>query len=378
MKKKLFFAAFASILVGNVAHAQSSVTLYGLIDEGFNYTTNSGGHSGYQMLSGDTAGSRWGLKGAEDLGGGLSAVFKLENGFNLNTGAFGENGQEFGRQAYVGLASKTYGTLTFGRQYSPTIDLWSGFTATGATIGDFAAHPFDNDNADYDYRINNSIKYITPTYAGFTGEALYGFSNQAGGFANNRVYSAAGSYAMGQFSAAVAYQRMDAGNTSTSGAVAGDGIFTAQAQQDIDAGVKWTFGNKANIGLAYSHVTTNNPTANAYIDVGNQTWSSWKFDNVELNAQYFFRSDLWLAGEYTFTHATLKTPSGSSAPNWHQVALMLNYDISKRTSVYLQGAWEHATGSTGTEFDNPNIVGASGVSSGPNQMVYRVAVMHSF
>lgn len=378
MRNKLFFAAFASIFAGTAAHAQSSVTLYGLIDEGFNYTTNSGGHSGYQMLSGDVAGSRWGLKGNEDLGNGLSAVFKLENGFNLNTGAFGENGQEFGRQAYVGLASTHYGTLTFGRQYGPNVDLWSGFTAAGATIGDFASHPFDNDNADYDYRLNNSVKYVSPTYGGFTGEALYGFSNQAGGFANNRVYSAAGSYASGPFSAAVAYQRMDSANGTTSGAVAGDGIFSAHSQQDIDAGVKWTFGNKSNIALAYSHVTANAPTANAYVDVGDQTWSSWKFDNVELNAQYYFRSDVWLAGEYTFTHAELKTPSGSSAPNWHQVALMLNYDFSKSTSVYLQGAWQHATGSTGTEFDDADVVGASGVSGGRNQMVYRLGMLHTF
>lgn len=378
MKKKMFLAAFASLFAGTAAHAQSSVTLYGLIDEGFNYTTNAGGHSGYQMLSGDTAGSRWGLKGNEDLGGGLLAVFKLENGFNLNTGTLGEEGQEFGREAYVGLSSTVYGTVTFGRQYSPTVDMWSGFTAAGQTIGDFAAHPFDNDNADYDYRLNNSIKYVSPTYAGFTGEALYAFSNQTNGFANNRAYSAAGTYVMGSFSAALAYQRMDGGNSTTSGATVGDGIFTAQSQQDIDAGVKWTFADKSNIGLAYSHVTTDSPTANAYIDVGDQSWSSWKFDNIELNAQYYFRPDFWLAGNYTFTHAELKSTTGSYAPNWHQVAFVLDYDLSKRTSVYLQGAWQHATGRTRTAFDDADVVGSSGISSGRNQMVYRLAMMHTF
>ena len=97
MRNKLFFAAFASILVGTSAHAQSGVTLYGLIDEGFNYTTNSGGHSGYQMLSGDTAGSRWGLKGAEDLGNGLSAVFRVR-GRRSTAKALGNMPQEASRR----------------------------------------------------------------------------------------------------------------------------------------------------------------------------------------------------------------------------------------------------------------------------------------
>src|ERR1700734_1212016 len=126
MKRTLLAAAIPAIFLSTVAHAQSSVTLYGLIDEGFDFTTNGQGHRGYEMVSGDTAGSRWGLKGNEDLGGGLSAVFQLENGFNPNTGALGQGGLEFGRQAFVGVSSKQLGTVTLGRQYDPTIDMWSG------------------------------------------------------------------------------------------------------------------------------------------------------------------------------------------------------------------------------------------------------------
>ncbi|BAO88270.1 porin [Caballeronia cordobensis] len=84
--KKWVLAAGVSAMATGAAQAQSSVTLFGLIDEGFNYTNNVGGHPLYAMSSGDVQGSRWGLRGSEDLGGGLAAIFKLESGFNVNNG----------------------------------------------------------------------------------------------------------------------------------------------------------------------------------------------------------------------------------------------------------------------------------------------------
>src|ERR1700722_2431977 len=218
MKKTLLAAAIPAIFLSTTAHAQSSVTLYGLIDEGFDFTSNGAGHRGYEMVSGDAAGSRWGLKGSEDLGNGLKGIFLLENGFNTNNGQLGQGGLEFGRQAYVGLSSAQYGTFTMGRQYDPTIDMWSGFTAAGNTIGNLGSHPYDNDNADWDYRIQKSVKYVSPTVAGFTGEALYGFSNEAGGFADNRVYSAAVQYQMGPVTAVAAYMKTDNGGATAGGA----------------------------------------------------------------------------------------------------------------------------------------------------------------
>ncbi|SKD04672.1 Outer membrane protein (porin) [Burkholderia sp. CF099] len=381
MKKSMLAVALPALAACGVAHAQSSVTLYGLIDEGLNFTSNANGHHGYQMVSGDTVGSRWGIRGSENLGGGLSAVFRLENGFNINNGALGQGGAEFGRQAYVGLSSNQYGTLTMGTQYDPTVDMWSGFTSAGNIIGDLSAHPYDNDNADWDYRIQNSVKYVSPTIAGFTSEAMYGFSNQAGGFANNRMYSAAGSYKMGPISAAVAYLKTNSGGATSTGALSSStSVFTAQSQQNIDAGLSYTFTNNAVVSLAYSHVDVYNPTSNAYFSTQPSAGSqnSWKFDNYEINGQYFFKPDFWFAAAYTFTQAHIATTTGHFSPKWNQVSLMLDYDISKRTSVYLQGAYQHADGDTGLEFDNANIIGSAGASSSGNQMVYRVAMMHRF
>jgi len=119
--KKSHFAFAALSLLPIAAHAQSSVTLYGLVDDGLNINTNAGGKHLYNVSSGVIQASRWGMRGTEDLGGGLKTVFLLENGFDENTGKLGQGGLEFGRQAYVGLSSD-YGSVTLGRQYDSVVD----------------------------------------------------------------------------------------------------------------------------------------------------------------------------------------------------------------------------------------------------------------
>jgi predicted porin len=381
MKKTYLAGLLPALLLSGAAHAQNSITLYGLIDEGLDYTSNASGHGTFAMVSGDTYGSRFGLKGTEDLGDGLKAIFRLENGFNTNSGKLGQGGLMFGRQAYVGLSSDQYGTFTMGRQYDPTIDMWSVFTAAGNWEGDLASHPYDNDNADFDYRINNSVKYVSPTFRGLTGEAMYGFSNEAGGFADNRVYSAAVQYQMGAVSAAVAYMKTDNGGLNSTGALASPtSVFTAASQQNIDAGASYKFGDKAILSIAYSDVYLSNPISNEYFGTQPTAGSqkSWRFDNFEVNGQYFFKHDLWLGAEYTYTMAHVATVTGNYVPTWNQISLMLDYDLSARTSVYVQGAYQHANGNTGEAFDYAQIIGSPSASSTGNQMVYRIAMLHRF
>jgi general bacterial porin, GBP family len=166
MRIKNVFLLPTLAVLSNIAHAQSSVTLYGFIDEGFQYTSNVGGHSLYALASGvQQQGSRWGLKGQEDLGGGLSALFLLENGFDLNNGSALPNGQMFGRQAYVGITSDKLGGLTFGRQYDSVVDYVSPLTATGTWGGAAFEHLFDNDNTGESFRITrlNTPALISPS-----------------------------------------------------------------------------------------------------------------------------------------------------------------------------------------------------------------------
>lgn len=245
MKKTLIVAALSGVFA-TAAHAQSSVTLYGLIDAGITYTNNQGGHSAWSQSTGSVNGSRWGLRGAEDLGGGLKAIFVLENGFGINNGTLKQNGREFGRQAFVGLSHEQYGALTLGRQYDSVVDYLGPLSLTGTQFGGTQfAHPFDNDNLNNSFRINNAVKYTSVNWAGLKFGALYGFSNN-NQFANNRAYSAGVSYSYAGFNIGAGYLQLNNNFGPTvsnaSGAVALDNTFVGKRQRVFGGGLNYTFG----------------------------------------------------------------------------------------------------------------------------------------
>jgi predicted porin len=381
MNKKILATSVALLFTSIAAHAQSTVTLYGAMDEGINFMSNSGGHSAWQTVNGEVIGSRWGLRGTEDLGGGLQAVFRLEAGFNINNGKSGQGGDQFGRQAYVGLSDRTYGTLTMGRQPNAAYDIWAPYAAAGSTIGDFASHPLDNDNVDLDYRTSNVVKYLSPTVYGFQGEATYAFSN-ATSFADNREYSIAGNYKFGRFSGALAYTKVDRPSSATNanGAVSPTYAFTfvGASTQTIDAGLRWNYAGSNTVSLAYSHVDVyalngvigNNANG---ISLGNQ--NAWKFDNIEVNTQYFFSPALSFSAAYTYTHTGLHGANNGAAI-WHQGSAMLNYDLSKATAVYVMAVVQHGN-KNASQLLGVDVEGL-GRSSSENQTIARVGMVHRF
>jgi general bacterial porin, GBP family len=114
-------------------------------------------------------------------------VFQLENGFNVETGGLKQGGRMFGRQAWVGLSSNQYGTLTLGRQYNSLQVFVAPLQVGGSTtLTAYSKHPLDNDNINNTYRTDNAVKYSTLNYAGFQAEAMYAFSNSSS-FAVNRA-----------------------------------------------------------------------------------------------------------------------------------------------------------------------------------------------
>ena len=117
MNTKTRFALLALALAAQAASAQSSVTLYGRVDVGLQHVDN--GVATMRVDSGTYTSSRLGFRGTEDLGGGLSALFFMETGFNADTGVAQGGTRLFNRGSYVGLSSKTAGTVTIGRQYVP-------------------------------------------------------------------------------------------------------------------------------------------------------------------------------------------------------------------------------------------------------------------
>ena len=382
MKKTLMVAALTGVFA-TAAHAQSSVTLYGLIDAGITYTNNTHGHTNWQMTSGSVNGSRFGLRGAEDLGGGLKAIFTLENGFGINDGTLKQNSRLFGRQAFVGLASDQFGAVTLGRQYDSMVDYVGPLALTGTQYGGTQfAHPFDNDNLNNSFRIDNSLKYQSANYGGFKFGALYGFSNQAAGFANNRAYSAGASYNWGGLNVAAAYMQLNSNGANSAsaafnsgGAVSGDNTFFAQRQQTWGAGANYAFG-PATVGLVYSQT---NLSGLAGISAGASGQSagialptnSAQFQNFEANARYALTPALSVAGAYTYTRANLS----ASHVHWNQFNLQTAYALSKRTDVYLQGVYQQANEDS---IVDANINGVGGASGNNKQVAVTAGLRHRF
>jgi predicted porin len=373
-----FIVAAVLSAIAVTSHAQSSVTLYGLIDTGIVYTNNQGGSSAWQMQSSMLSNEVWGLKGSEDLGGNLHAIFRLENGFNIQNGKNTYAGSMFGRQAYVGLQSDTYGTLTLGRQYDAVVDVLGPIAlANNGDGNNLAAHPFDNDNIDDSFYINNSVKYVSPTYRGLQAEAQYGFSNTAGGFADNRAYSFGVTYGNGPLNLAAAYLQLNNGALSATGALSNNDFvnFPAARQRVMGVGGNYTYGPAA-IGLLWTRSLFDDtqPGANSTIL---QSFDSLHFSNYEVNVHYALSPAVTLAGAYTFTQGAFSGATGSGDPKWHQVTLMADYAFSKRTDVYVEGVYQHAYGADGSAFEGALINGLAQSSTG-NQVAATVGMRTRF
>jgi len=188
MKKSLMALAVLGAM-SSVASAQSSVTMYGIIDIGVQWNesgvapTTTGGiytqESVFQVQSGYQSGSRFGVRGSEALGKNWNAIFTLEAGVNVDTGTSGQNGQLFGRQAWGGLQHDSFGSLVLGRIATPSsgtgsFDLWGAVDpfATGWGIAGLN-QTFIPSNA---LREDNSILWASPTWAGFKFAAQYSFN----------------------------------------------------------------------------------------------------------------------------------------------------------------------------------------------------------
>ena len=184
MKKTLAALAVMGAFGATSAFA-ADVTLYGLVDYGFNYQHIDGdvasvdAADNFKMMSGQNSGSRFGLKGTEDLGNGLKVIFQLENGFNGDDGTFNYSGKLFDRQATLALAG-SFGEVAFGRMGQLASALGSyGLLGTTSPFSsgwqDLTGMKFVQ--AKGHTRYDNMVTYKTPTFAGFNAFAQYSFGN---------------------------------------------------------------------------------------------------------------------------------------------------------------------------------------------------------
>jgi predicted porin len=178
MKKSL--VALAVLAASGAAMAQSSVTLYGVADVGFAVEDN-GTTSTTRMDSSNLNGNRWGLKGAEDLGGGLKAIFVIESGFSLDTGAQASATSLFNRQSYVGV-SGGFGTVKFGRQMNSVYSNSGTFDPFGDALAGDTARLLNYQGS----RTDNAITYAYAA-SGFRGEFQYALGEVAGNSSASRM-----------------------------------------------------------------------------------------------------------------------------------------------------------------------------------------------
>ncbi|MGI4855725.1 MAG: porin [Janthinobacterium lividum] len=357
----------------SVAHAQSSVTMYGIIDDGLTYANNVGGHSQYALVSGISQGSRWGIQGAEDLGGGMSALFKLENGFNVNTGTLLQGSREFGRAATMGLSSKQYGSLVLGRQNEMMGDYVGQYTANG-NWGILDPHPGDLDNTGIDFRISNAVRYNSPTVWGLHGSALFSFGGVAGDFNRNTVKSFGLNYVNGPIGVVSAFTTIDhplaavpEGVWSATNPIDGNYGIAASKYQTFGTAVQYSF-SKARIAIDY----TNTKFLGLDQTLGAKISGHVTFDVIEAVASYMVRPDLQLGANYSFTDGHVS--SSDKSPRYHTAGLIADYYLSKRTDVYVQGSYMRAAGDATVAALTPTV----GASDSKSQLAIRLGIRTKF
>ncbi|WP_144639905.1 porin [Bordetella genomosp. 13] len=356
MKKTLLAAALLAGFAG-IAQAETSVTLYGIIDTGIGYNkidTPAYDHSRIGMINGVQNGSRWGLRGTEDLGQGLRAVFQLESGFDSSTGNSAQGGRLFGRQATVGLASDSWGQLDFGRQTNIASKFFGSIDPFGAGFAQAnIGHAFSAANTN---RYDNMVLFQTPSFGGFQLGAGYSFNvNGSGNFAtadNVRAITAGARYANGPLQIALAFDQLR-GNAAATG---GSGDLEDAKPRQYTVGASYNF-EVVKVALAFARTEdgwfagqgpgapTGGVPASALPGGGTTTASypTYRFADG-------FRANSYMAG--------LTVPLGATSlfGSWQMIdpkndaltggdetsnvfSLGATYDLSKRTNLYVYGSY---------------------------------------
>jgi len=322
MKKTL--VALAALAVVGVASAQSTVTLFGSIDAsvGKNQLKQTGvfpgavaADVGMNVNSGTQNGSRWGLRGTEDLGGGMSAMFNLTSGFNVDTGTMAQGGRLFGREAWAGLKGG-FGQVSLGRHVTPAADgpwaitggyanydAWASTTQNGG-FGNAASIAHDN------VRKDNSLRYMTPVMGGFSGVLLWapGENGIANGANNSNYWSLGLGFVNGPINVQFAYEADKVLGAALAASPVGNNQKTWALAATYDLGV-------VKLGGSYQRASLT-----TFDDKGYALSASAPLGPVSMDFEY--------AREKT-------TNSGAFASRASAINFRVNYPLSKRTKLYV-------------------------------------------
>ncbi len=363
---KIFSIKSAALaVISGAAQAQSSVQLYGALDVGVDYANHSGvqNSSVVRVDSGTLYGNRWGIRGSEDLGDGLKAIFTAESGFALNNGASTQGGLLFGRQVFFGLQNRL-GTLTMGRQYTLDVDLapYHANVASRANNYTGLSHWVDR-LAD---RINNAIKYQTPNLNGFTFAGQYGFGGIAGNNAALRVLNAGGNYSNGPVGLGATYLRInDANGNRLTGVAVVDGQYVL---------------GPATVHLAYTDTRGTAANTLCFSTCAARPNQVVRTFEVGLDYQATPAARFYTGGAYTRLNRDL-------TGNAFQFNLSGFYALSKRTEMYALAGYTRTTGLGGFSrvmVGAPDLgatafaSNAQGTPDNGSQLGLRIGMTHKF
>jgi len=377
MKKTLLATALA-VGFASAVSAQTSVTLYGRIDGGVGYEQyKTNNHPAFTSgvrgtdakmsrtgaFSGQQNGNRWGLRGSEDLGGGLKAIFTLESGFDIATGNSGQGGRLFGRSAWFGLQGDSWGAIKLGRDYNfgakymPTV-----VSPHGDIYGLNSVHQTFTSGAGT-VRADNLISYETPNFSGFQFGIGYSF-NYSGG----QGYKVSGGndpkhsllttglkYSNGPLTVAASYDQLNkvsgSANKDVRSWVLGASYDFEVASihlgfgQDRNGVISARGSGNANVPAVPVPALVNDPVLNAIN--GKQHINDFKSNNYSLG----FGIPIEGAGKFMVNWQSSRLGSGAikdanraaGGKNSQNIyTLAYRYDLSKRTNLYVSGGY--ATG----------------------------------
>ncbi|MDM0024354.1 porin [Variovorax saccharolyticus] len=303
MKRVANIFIVASALATTSASAQSSATLYGLVDLGF--VRESGGPMGAsanKLSSGVSSGSRLGFRGTEDLGGGLAAIYMLEMGIYADTGALTQGGLAWGRQSVVGLQS-TFGSVILGRQYTPVANIQTETDPFFTGLAGDSANMISAGGAGGNNRMDNTVRYAYASPNGFTADAVYGFGEAPGSSLPKRQYGGAVGYVSGSVYVKLGYHNVN-------------------DAQGIPAEITF-LGAKYDFGVAIAHF-------NYVVNKGSAVFGIVNKDSrdVMVGVSVPYGPGRFMA---SYIQKDDKTAADSDA---NQVAFGYLYYLSKRTNLY--------------------------------------------
>jgi predicted porin len=350
------------------AAAQSSVTLFGVVDEGIRYSThaNPQGDSRVQIGNGASE-SLWGFKGTEDIGGGTKVVFELENRFFPNSGET-DPAYPFFNTAFVGLQSSSYGKLTMGRQINPLADAVLGAYITNPWLPTF-----------YQFRpevmmaqgvwTSNMVKYAA-RWQYVTAEASYAFGGNAGAFGSGS-----------QIGASIVYVPAIPLRLAAAYLDSRDAVNTSAHLKSWTAGGSYSFGDTTVIaGWA-----VNREDAGFVGNFPNGPFTPQELTALKFNTfsarQMFYGGVTQLIGDATHLSAnvwrTIQTGKTQSADgNATQFQLVADHNWSKRTDTYLEADYSlYRGGMVGAQFQGINALSSSYTTT---QLSIMAGVRHIF